>query len=534
MVTIQTYSLKRLLIGICVAVCVMVFSISGSNELYLTKAGSISIGGFDEGAAEISAFDPVTQRLFVTNTEDNTVDIISISDPKNPTKIASIDCSPFGGGINSVAVSNKLVAIAVEADVKQDSGSIVFFNTDGEYLATAQAGALPDMVTFTHDGKRVLAANEGSPDDSYTNDPEGSITIVDLSGGLSKMRTRQVGFRRFNRYKKNLIRSGVRIYGPGATVAQDLEPEYITVGPYGLFAYVTLQENNAIAIVNILRANCVWIFPLGLKDHSHPNNGFDASNKDKAIAIKNWPVSGMYLPDAIASYKYYGLPLLVTANEGDSRDYDGYSEEERVKDIVLDPAVFPDASELMEKKNLGRLKISTALSQINEHGEFKRLFSYGGRSFSIFTPWGQLIYDSGDDFEKITASIYPDNFNSTNNENGSFDNRSDDKGPEPEALTIGKISKKTFAFIGMERIGGIMVYDITNPYRVEFITYVNSRNFDADIETPEAGDLGVEGLVFVDAFKSPTKKPLLIASNEVSGTVTIFEIHIREYPEVSE
>jgi hypothetical protein len=241
----------------------------------------------------------------------------------------------------------------------------------------------------------------------------------------------------------------------------------------------------------------------------------------------------MYLPDAIACYKYHGIPLLVTANEGDSRDYDGYTEEERVKDIVLDPEVFPDASELIKKKNLGRLKISTALSQINEHGEYKKLFSYGGRSFSIFTSWGQLIYDSGDDFEQITASIYPDNFNSTNNKNGSFDSRSDDKGPEPEGLTIGKIGKKTFAFIGMERIGGIMVYDISNPYRVKFITYANNRNFNADADTPEAGDLGIEGLVFIDACKSPTQQPLLIASNEISGTVTVFEIHNRDYPNVS-
>jgi len=178
----------------------------------------------------------------------------------------------------------------------------------------------------------------------------------------------------------------------------------------------------------------------------------------------------------------------------------------------------------MESKNLGRLNISTALSQTNEYGEYTKLFSYGGRSFSIFTPWGKLIYDSGDEFEQITASMYPDNFNSTNDENGSFDNRSDDKGPEPEAFALGKIGKKTLAFIGLERIGGIMVYDISNPYRVQFITYVNNRNFNVDADSPDAGDLGIEGLVFVSACKSPTKMPLLIASNEVSGTVTIFEI----------
>ncbi|HEX3019990.1 MAG TPA: choice-of-anchor I family protein [Chitinispirillaceae bacterium] len=495
--------------------------------MQISKLGTIATGSFGTGAAEISAYDPVSERIFVSNAESNTIDIISIHDPANPQKIITVDCSRFGGGINSVAFKNGLVAAAIEAEVKQMPGSVVFFDISGNFLKQFTAGALPDMVTFTRDGKKVLLANEGEPDATYTNDPEGSVTIVDISKGLENAIVNHVYFRQFNCRKEWLIKRNVRIFGPKATVAQDLEPEFITVGPYGNFAYVTLQENNAIAEIDINHAYCLRIIPMGLKDHSLPGNGIDASDKDGCVSIRNWPVYGMYQPDAIASYTYMGLRFLVTANEGDSRDYEGYSEEARIKDLELDPNVFPNFEELIQKANLGRLKTTTALAQINTSGQYIELFSFGGRSFSIIHPSGNLIYDSRDDFEKITAGKYPDFFNSDNESNLSFDSRSDDKGPEPEALVLGHMRGRTYAFIGLERIGGIMVYDITNPFEVDFITYFNPRNFNADEHSSDTGDLGVEGLVFVEAKDSPVKKPLLIASNEISGTVTIFQISMQ-------
>ena len=234
----------------------------------------------------------------------------------------------------------------------------------------------------------------------------------------------------------------------------------------------------------------------------------------------------MYQPDAIATYKAFGHTFIVTTNEGDARDYDGFSEESRVEAEQLDPFLFPDAGELQKEENVGRLKITTPLGDIDNAGDFDQLYAFGGRSFSIWSENGFLVYDSGSDFEEITAACLPNEFNSSNDENESFDNRSDDKGPEPEAIAIGKIRSRNYAFIGLERIGGIMVYDITNPFEVKFIQYLNNRDFSSDPELGNAGDLGPEGIVFIPKKESPTGAPLLAVTNEVSGSTTIYKIDL--------
>ena len=262
-------------------------------------------------------------------------------------------------------------------------------------------------------------------------------------------------------------------------------------------------------------------------------NALDASDRDAAINIQSWPVLGLYMPDSIDSFEAGGSTFYVTANEGDSRDYGFFSEETRVKDVTLNPEAFPDAEHLQMDENLGRLKITTTLGDGDGDGEFERLFSYGGRSFSIWDSFGNLVYDSGDDLERIVSGAHPDDFNADNDENGSFDDRSDDKGPEPEGIEIGVVGSRTLAFVGLERVGGVVVYDVSDPYGVKFLDYVNNRNFGADVlsgdsPNPAAGDLGPEGLHFVSAADSPTASPLLIVGNEVSGTTTIYRIDIRE------
>ncbi len=250
-------------------------------------------------------------------------------------------------------------------------------------------------------------------------------------------------------------------------------------------------------------------------------NGLDASDKDDAIRIRPWPVRGMYQPDAIAAYEVDGQVYLVTANEGDARDYDGYGEETRVADLVLDLAAFPNAVELQQAENLGRLKTTTASGDSDGDGLFEEIFAYGGRSFSIWDAEGNLIYDSGDQIAKITAELLPEGFNSSG-ENDSVDGRSDDKGAEPEAVTIGEIKGIPYAFIGLERVGGIMVYDISDPSAPQFIQYLNNRDFSA--ETEAAGDLAPEGIAFVATADSSTGTPLLLVANELSGTVTTYAI----------
>jgi hypothetical protein len=515
------------------------------SSLSMEVIGQYQTGVFDDGAAEIVAHDVLNQRIFVINAGAATVDVLDINDPKNPQKMGEIDVTSLGDGINSVAVYKHLVAVAIESDPKQAPGKVAFYDaTDLNLINHVEVGALPDMVTFTPNGRYVLVANEGEPNDYNTMDsvdPNGSVSIIDLRDGALHATVRTADFTKYNGKEDELRAAGVRIYGPNASAAQDLEPEYITVSGNSRKAWVSLQEANALAVVDIRKADVTDILPLGTKDHRQPGNELDASNKDDGIIITSWPVQGMFQPDAIASYMYRGKTFIVTANEGDSRDYDNYSEEERVEDLVLDQEAFDvDVDELQKEENLGRLKTTTANGDIDGDGSYEVIYGYGARSFSIWTAAGQLVYDSGADFEQITAKELPDDFNSTNDENGSFDDRSDDKGPEPEGIALGKIGGRTIAFIGLERVGGIMAYDITNPHKVKFLDYLNNRDFavDATIDDPASsdpddvltnplvGDLAPEGLVFIAASNSPNGKPLLVVGNEVSGTTTVFEINV--------
>lgn len=952
------------------------------DAIQLYPIGTYSTGRFDESAAEISAYDSTTQRLFVVNADAVTVDVLDISDPTNPIKIGEIDASAFGGVANSVSVKNGVVAVAIEAEQKTDSGKVVFFDSNGDFstsLNEVTVGALPDMLTFTSDGNKVIVANEGEPDGEI--DPVGSVSIVDISNGVENATVSTAEFTPFNGREDDLRADGVRIF-PNKTVAEDVEPEFLALSNDDSKAYVTLQENNAIAIIDIETATVEGIVPLGLKNHNtglaeletfdftnrgnidnggddlltstgesielggfsglwydgvnsengnlkfltvpdrgpngdadgndrpfllpnyqarvvefelneitgeiiitneilltrtkdsttlpitglpnipnvdrravdasgnpvqnnlaglenfdvfnlngqeeadnavydpfgadlegiirvadnsfwmvdeyrpaiyhfdengqlinrfvpegtaedanianndttnyqagdfgsetlpseylnrRANRGFegmafdsdngilyafiqtplsnpdrnagdnssvirmlgidpssgnpvaeyvyllqkpdvgnnvdkigdavyagdglfyvmerdssldstaqkfvfqvdligatnllaenapdllegktleehtpdeladlginvankikvtnlpslgylpsdkpeglailddgrlavlndndfgleegaeavqlglidfsqssklDPSDRDDGINIDNFPVFGMFMPDAIASFEIDGVSYYIIANEGDDRgdaDEEGIGDAIRLKD--LGDVVSYDRNGLSladnfdpsieEDENLGRLTISSIDGDLDGDGELERLQSYGTRSFSVLDANGNIVFDSGDQFGQIIAAQLPEEFNSTNDANQSFENRSDNKGPEPEGVTIGVIDGKTYAFIGLERVGGIMVYDVTNPVEPEFANYINNRDFSitfnedeegdpdpSDSQLAAAGDLGPEGLVFISAEDSPNGLPLLVVGNEVSGTTTIFEINM--------
>lgn len=903
-----------------------------------------------EASAETVAYDVTNHQAFFTNSVNNTFTIVDISDPTTPTLVKSVDLSTYGGGVNSIAIHGNIVAIAIEASPKQDFGKVVFFDLDGIYVNDVTVGALPDMLTFTPDGIKLLVANEGEPSDDYTSDPEGTITVIDLSGGVLSASATSINFNSYDNKKASLQNKGIRIFGNNGTasVSQDMEPEYITVLADGTKAYVGCQENNALAVINLTNNTIIDILPLGYKNHllgtptvtsytinelvtnwpdlgtpvydggqptialggfsglfydalnstatdyvfysvpdrgpndattgkndvapaaeqnlrpfklpdyqgrivkftlnkstgnvtlndqilltrkdgttpitgkgnipgidevpvtytdattaytnadfvdnttseeyhvlpydayggdfegvlmdkngkfwtcdeyrpalykfepsgqlieryvpsgtsllgtipqspgfygaetlpevytkkranrgfeaiaydeaNHiiyafiqsplenpsstvrnnsdvirilginadtgvpveqyvyllernkdagysssrvdkigdavykgngkflvierdsegstvaygkkyifeidinyatnilgtvisggkeleelsadeivaenilpvhktkvvnlptigyqgsdksegvaflPNNeiavindndfglagagvtdasvlgiisfandyGFDASNKDGVINITQHPTLGMFMPDAIASYNVAGLDYIVTANEGDSRDYGGYSEEVRVKDLMLNPSYYPNASTLQENKDLGRLKTTTANGDYNNDGVFEQVYSYGARSFSIFDAYGNLVFDSADQFGQKIASEETALFNE---DDGELDGRSDDKGGEPEAVSIGTIDGKTYAFIGLERQSSILMYDITDPNDVEFITYYKGNR--------TSGDRAPEIIKFVPAADSPNSKNLLLVGYELSGSLGIIQI----------
>jgi LVIVD repeat len=666
-------------------------------------------GRYYNGGSEVSAI--LGKRMYVINGLG--IDIVDISNPAAPTKLTTIDLSAYGGTITSVATSRRHVAVAVpkagEGNAKGDPGTVVILDPEGTVLATALVGALPDMVTFDEDGKRVLVANEGEPVRYVANadgpviDPVGSVSIISLKGldkgddrcevedddtddrederddtddrederddtddreddrrpvaspaaqdldedredgdrpqratqdtetdedddrddargtrsrddddrkddrrpaaspvatppatatavpvlpptddkgcdddgnreGDDDSRERDndgddsrkdrpsttpsagtptaattpavtavlpatpvvltattVGFADFNAVGgTRQLDPAVRIFGPGATVAQDLEPEYITVA--GDRAFVTLQENNAIAEIDIDEARVTAIRPLALKDHSLDGSGLDPSDRDLApaftagtIAIAKWPVTGMPLPDGIDSFTVKGRTYLITANEGDARqDWPGYAEEVRVGSgsYVLDSTVFPNAAALKLNQALGRLTVSKASGDTDGDGDFDQIRSFGTRSVTIWGTDGTQVWDSGDQIEQQVKLATPSHFNSTNDAANSFDTRSDNKGPEPEGVVVGKVDGRMLAFVGLERQGGFMVFDVSDPAAPEFLQYATNRDF--TIAPSPTNDSGPEVLRFVPAEDSPSGDPLVVVSNEISGTVAIW------------
>lgn len=490
--------------------------------LELNLLGRYSTGLYDQGGAEIPAYDPASRRLFVVNLANRAVDVIDITDPTQPTKVGALDMAVLGQAANSVSAKNGIVAVAVEAVTKTDPGLVAFYRADTLALvSTAQVGALPDMLTWTPDGTRVLVANEGEPNDDYSVDPEGSVSIVDVSD-VAAPRVRTVDFRRFNSasQRSRLLAAGVRLYGPNASTAQDLEPEYITTT--NTTAWVTLQENNAIARINLANASVAHLYALGAKDHSVTGQGLDPSDKDGAN-IGTWPVWGLYQPDAIGHFNVGGQRYLVTANEGDTREYAGLNEGKRVKDLALDPSAFPNAAALKTDAQIGRLNVTNQLGDTDGDGDFDRLYSFGARSISVWTDRGQLVWDSGDQIEQAVLAKYPSNFNAGHTTNAR-DDRSDNKGPEPEGLVVARLYNKPWAFVGLERIGGVMVWDLSTPTAPTLVSYTNTRDFTATTSTAAAGDLGPEGLLLIQPADSPNGKPLLVVANEVSGTTAILQI----------
>ncbi|KAB7745801.1 alkaline phosphatase [Nostocoides sp. F2B08] len=532
---------------------------SPSNpSIELSLAGTYATGVFDASAAEIPAFDVSTDALFVVNAQSGQVDVLDLGSDGVPSYRESLvaagrlaaDGSAVDAGavVNSVAVSDGLLAVAVEAGDKVQRGWVLFFAADGlGYLGGVRAGSLPDAVALAPNGGYAVVANEGEPADDFGSDPEGSISVISLPRSLqqfSRLTQDSVRTVDFRAYDSGMpLPDGVRVFGPDVPVpdgqepagriARNLEPEYVTIDATGRTAYMSIQEANAVAVVDIRSATLTDLWALELTDWS-TDGVLDPSDRDGGITLGNWPVFGVRMPDGLATYRFRGEDLVVSANEGDSREWGDFVDTERAGDLELCDGVFP--SDIQANANLGRLDVLTDLGLDEVAGCYSELYALGGRSFSIHTASGEQVFDSAGLFEEtvadlISAGELPEEaFNAGHDEQPSFESRSDAKGVEPEGVTIGSIQGRTYAFVGLERIGGVMVFDITDPTRSSFVDYVNNRDFTVDFDGDEtddwkaAGDLGAEGLEFIAKSDSPTGRPLLVVANEVSGTTSVFEI----------
>jgi len=529
----------------------------GAGLKYLGRWNSTS----GVGGAEISAYDPASQRLFVTNGATNQIDIVNISNPRKPIKVTSIDLAAKGvTGVQSVAVKDGLVAVAATMAKAQYNGRIFFANIDGVLQANVadgvEVGALPDHVSFTPDGNYVLVAGEGEPS-SYctdattlfdTQDPLGTVSIIDVSGVKPVAKT--LDFKNFAERAGAIVFQGGRIFGPKSSVAQDLEPEYITSSADSKYAYVTLQENNAIATVDLGSKEIIQISGLGYKSFNSDGKGLDALADGTALIAKQ-NVMGMYQPDAIATLTANDTTYLVTANEGDAREWpcflggtDGAKAEKEAQKIS---GVYDSTDSTITAVNtaVGSLEVTqfapanAQVAKIDKNTKVKTAYTFGTRSFSVWkannlegVDSADLKWDSGDAIEKITSTERPAFFNADWNTTSGYvngvDARSTKKGPEPEGIAVGQAYGTNWIVVGLERDGGLLLYDATNPEAPTFVDYINTSNPGGNLlagkYSSTAGDVSPEGIVFVSPEDSPTGKAMVLVSYELSGTVGIYEI----------
>jgi len=566
--------------------------VNAPTSLAIRLVGRTVLNAEDpEGAAEIVAFQTSKNWIYAVNSsikpavveviDATTIDsaaltadaegVITNTNLSSAITLDLVATTGLNGDANSIAVddNNEVLAVAMASGTPGVNGHISFFDISGAtptFIKNVEVGDLPDNVVFTHDGAKVVVANEGEPSSDYVIDPEGSISVIEMTSGMPADTANNIMLTAYNTMQSELEAQGAKFSNPSGntikgevrtyTVAQDLEPEYVAIAEDNQTAFVSMQENNAMAVVD-LTDNSIEVRGLGFKNWQ--GLSIDVSDKDGGVNLKTYEnLYGMYQPDTIVTYSWQGADFVISANEGDGREYvaferdaaedagkvecetdfpqgiydwdDGeeiciaYTDEARVKDLEdfgpvsaeLDAYVTANGG----KDGLGRLLVTNALGQ-DESGEYRDLYAYGGRSFTIWDRNGIAVFDSGDDIARITASIHGAAFNNDEDENEG-DTRSDAKGAEPEALAVGNVGSQTYAFIGLERMGGIMAYNVTNPHNVKFVDYFYNRGL---VEgTDITGDLAPEGMKFISADKSPTNEALLVIGNEISGSVAVWEI----------
>ena len=505
---------------------------SPTNELNLTLLTSFSNGLAGSNSAEIVSFDSDVDRLYIANSVGQKLDIVNFSNPASPTIINSISLTPYGN-INSVVAHDSIIAVALESVPAQTNGKVVFFDYNGNFINQVTVGAMPDMITFNKNFTKILTANEGEPDATYSVDPEGSISIIDLTPGyvnLTNANVTTLGFTAYNGQSATLCAQGIRVFATSASVAQDFEPEYIAISDDNTKAYVTLQENNAMLTIDLTTNSITSLVALGYGVYDAiSGNALDASDQSGAVLITgNIPVKATYMPDAIDFYSTGGTGYLVMANEGDSREFGSVIDANRISSStfnnVLDATAFPDQAILRNNKFLGRLSALKYSGDTDGDGDYDELHIMGGRSFSIRNAsTGAIVFDSKSLMEQITANhpSFGAIFNASNATGApALKNRSDDKGPEPEGIKIAQINGKIYAFVALERIGGAMMFNVTNPNNPIYVGYANNRS-----TTLSGPDLGAEGIIYISAAQSPNGNAILILANEVSSTLSIYQIN---------
>ena len=516
----------------------------------ITEISAISLDG--EGSGEIATFHPGSKRIFATNGVKNAIDIFDISNVAAPKKVGSLSLSPYGNDVTSVAAGRDVVVAAVlvtetfsaTGAPSTPNGKLVVFDTNGKVLSSPDIlGVLPDSVTFAPNGTTALVAIEGQPvcakddpataakedtDYSKASDPEGGVSIVDLTNPAAPV-VKFAGFKQFN--VAQLKAKGIAVSSVVNNVAKDFEPEFITAVD-NKYAYVTIQEANAIGKLDIEAASFESVtraFESKLSVTAR-----DTSDRDSGAGPRNYAnVVGASQPDAIASFKVGSGHYFVTANEGDAREYTCLNDDQRASSLKVDTRRFPNWSTLSANAALGRAKVNPTIGDRDGDGDIDTIHLRGSNSMTMYRN-GIALWDSGELLDQIQIKAF-----GVANINGSHSlssdkstmnyvgqDRSDDKGSEPEGVAVGMVGNTRVAILGLERMTALAVFDITQPRTPVFQEWLQMLPAKA---TPakDVKHWSPEGIVFVSADKSPSGKALIITSYELSGSISIHQIEPR-------
>lgn len=505
-----------------------------TSDLITELAGRYNAGAMnaDGGSMEIVAYNSKNGFAYAVNGLKGTLALVNLNgslEGETVTELPAMEISVKAliekegftyGDMTSAAVSpdGSKVAVAIQDEDYAKSGAAAVFTADEDgTLRDPQVyatGVQPDMIVFAGNNT-ILTADEGEPRNGIGNgvqDPAGSVSVIDLKEQTSV----QVGFEGFTAEEltaQNILigqKDGV-CFDP----VLDLEPEYIAVSADSKNAYISLQEANAIAVLDIETKTIAAICSAGFQDYGEV--AVDLTEDGEYNADTYTGLLGARMPDGIALYEAAGKTYLLTANEGDAREWG--SEETEFLNESKKKAFTSDTKGLETKIKLIDASVCAGLPEGKD-------VMFGGRSFTVFevTENGLTeVFDSGSDFETVTAEVLPEMFNISNDDTN-IDSRSPKKGPEPESVTVGTVGNRTYAFIALERIGGIMIYDITDASNSQFVNYINSREFDNVIQ----GDTAPEGLAFINAENTADGKALLLAACEVSGTLAAYTMEPAE------
>ena len=514
----------------------------------ITEISSIASGD-GEGSAEIATYHAGSKRIFATNGVKNTIDIFDISDVANPKKVGSVALSPYGNDVTSVAAGKDVVVAVVNVSDKfsatgvptTTNGKIVVFDTAGKVLSSPDVlGVLPDSVSFAPNGTTALVAIEAQPvcakddpataakeDADYTkaSDPVGGVTVVDLSDPTAPV----LKFAGFDQFTVSEMRAkGIAVSSVVNNVSKDFEPEFATAID-NEFAYVTIQEANAIGKLNIQTATFESITRAFESKVSQVAR--DTSDRDSGAGPRTYAnVVGASQPDAIAGFKMGSGNYFITANEGDAREYTCLNDDLRASALKVDPRRFADWKTLSGSAALGRAKVNPNNGDRDGDGDIDTIHLRGSNSMTMYRN-GLAIWDSADLLDQIqTAAFGVANINGSHSlssdkatMNYVGQDRSDDKGSEPEGVAVGMVGDRRIAVLGLERMSALAVFDITQPRIPVFIEWLQMLPAKAS-PAKDVKYWSPEGIVFVPADKSPSGKALIITSYELSGSLSIHQI----------